>query len=153
MIVSLTKNTPTQRAFSRTLPESPLPSQKQAKLLLSTKSRFYPPKLLLSKTPHPPRIAAFIAKTTKARFYSQLWLVLSSESRFYPQLCLIFIQIPDLTKSSPAQMAFFRTLPESPLPSQKQAKLVLSAKACFYPQLWLVLPTKSRSSPESPLQS
>ncbi len=70
-----------------------------------------------------------------------------------------------LTKNVSTQRAFFRILPESLLPSQKQAKLVLSTKTCFYPQLWLVLPTKpvlstqslflskTRTFPESPLQS
>ncbi len=159
MIISLTINAPTQKAFFRTLPESPLPSQKQAKLVLSAKVRDCKPH---KKHPYTKglfsiltRIAASITKTSRACFYPQSLfyrlkacfyppkpaphqnrrfnhknkrsLFLSTKALFLPMKPVfihqsLFLPIKD------------RFSPESPLPSQKQAKLVLSTEACFYPQ-------------------
>ncbi len=109
---------------------------------LSTLACSYPPNpdphkkrpYIKGLSPHSPRIAAFIAKTSKAGFIHSLSY---PRSLSYPQSLF-------LSKT--------RTLPESPLPSQKQAKLVLSTacfiyKACFYP-LSLVLSTKACFYPQ-----
>ncbi len=160
MIVSLTKSAPTQRAFFHTLPESPLPSQKQAKLVLSKdrssqkrplhkgsfhapfqnrrfyrknkRSLFYLPKpVIVSLTKAPLHKWPFPAPFQNRCFHhkNKQSLFLPTKSCFiYPKLVLS--NSPVLTKNAPTQRVFPRTLPESPLLSQKQAKLVLSAKAC-----------------------
>ncbi len=118
----LTKNAPTQKGFSHTLPESPLPSQKQAKLVLSAKACFYPNPGPHQKHPytkglfpHPPRIAAFIAKTSESCFIYQ--------SLFLPTK-LIFIHDSALFLSTAClthEACFIYTKP------------TLSTLACSYP--------------------
>ncbi len=68
----------------RSSPEPPLPSQKQAKLVLSTKSRFYPPKPVFIPNsgffylkPRPHQNRRFNRKNKQSLF-------LSTKSRFYP---------------------------------------------------------------------
>ncbi len=72
---------------ARSSPESPLLSQKQAKLVLSTKARDYKPHKKRPCTkglfPHPSRIAASIAKISKAYFYPQSLFYLL-KACFYP---------------------------------------------------------------------
>ena len=125
MSVSLTKNTPTQRAFFRTIPESPLLSQKQAKLVLSAKACDYKPHKKRSYIkglffPAPYQNRRFYHKNKRSLFYLPNPVFIHNSSFSYPKPVIV-----SLTKKAPTQRAFFRTLPESPLLSQKHSE------ACF----------------------
>ncbi len=64
--------------------------------------------------PHPSRIAASITKTSEACFIYQILFLSTTLAYFYPKPMII-----SLIKNTPTQRAFFCTLPESPLQSQK----------------------------------
>ncbi len=113
------QNAATQRTSFRTLPESPLLSQKQAKLVFIHQSPVHTKKHSYTKglSPHPSRIAASIAKTSEACFIHNSALFLSKARS---------------SQKTPYTKGFF------PHPSRIAASIAKTSEACFYPQLWLI---------------
>ncbi len=119
VIVSLTKSTPTQRAFPRTLPESPLPSQKQAKLVSTHKTCFiYTKPVFTYQIPVLTRIAAPIAKI--------------SEACFYPQN-LFYLPKPAFIQSSGLFLPTKPVFIQSQILTRIAAPITKTSEAYFYP--------------------